>query len=130
MQDHKIYYIRNDNPIISSYNEWLSLVNSISNSDNYVDAKVLVYPNPASKEVFVKLHDYYLDATDVSSVECELYDFTGAFLGTFISNHPAEIISIPTVDMNNGTYFIKCKIKSNNENLKDEVISLQFVIAK
>lgn len=128
--DNKTYYIMNNVIVINSYSKWTSAVNHINDFDNYVGAKALVYPNPASEKAFVKLHEHYIDAYEVQSVECLLYDTDGTLLGTFHSSNTGGIVEIPCENLGSNSYFIQCRVKSSNRDIKDDIIPLQFIIAK
>lgn len=113
---------------IEDYDEWLALANSIYNIDNYVDGKVLVYPNPTSDVVFVKLEDNFVDNANVISVRYEVYNSNQELLTTLESSNATDIVIIPTTYIQtNGNYFVKCYLTKENGS---EIIDLPFVVAK
>jgi len=115
------------------YDEWLAAALFIYDTNNYVDGKVLVYPNPTSHTAFVKLQDDYINTNNVQSVSYNLFDNNQAIITTFTPNNIEDIVIIPDNYINlNGTYYIKCNVSYllPNNQLSTEIITLSFIVSK
>ena len=123
-------YITCDAIKIQGYDAWYEAATYVQNDSNYVEGKVLVYPNPTMGNAFLKLNSNFIINSNVESVSYELYNSGQTLLTTLIPLNVTNVVEIPdNYISNNGTYFVKCHITKSNGAL-NEVITLSFVVGK
>jgi hypothetical protein len=83
---------------------FLSGINEFSESEN----ALLLYPNPASKEVFVQFNS----ELDLTSAQLKLYDMMGAEIKNIQATNLGNKIRIETSDLKAGNYLVRL---SDNE---------------
>jgi len=73
-----------------------------------LNAKVSVYPNPASNRVFVEFMEMHGNTT------IEIFDLTGKVVKAGTFPDPQKYLTIPVEDIANGLYFIKIRTASGS----------------
>ena len=89
---------------------------TIAISDNQIDSKINIYPNPTSGQIIVKTGRATSPHDDASSIQ--IYDITGRIVDTqfavYQRNENENEISIDISNLQNGIYFLQI----NNEIIK------------
>lgn len=70
--------------------EAIVVVTELADSEKFNSSKLIIYPNPASTEVFVKIarHTYY------SSISVKVYDFNGRLVRELSMNSEQQLIKV------------------------------------
>ena len=95
----------------TNYQEWLAMCYYLADAD----IKVSVFPNPTSSTATIKLNECYVSSCDIIAVEYELYNSSNTLLTTLNPPNVTDDVKIPaTFIATQGTYFIVCKVTSQN----------------
>ena len=120
------HFINTNGTEIFNYYEWLIAVGAVNPN------KALVYPNPTSSNVFIKLTDDYVTRMDdIQTITYQLYDFNKQkLITTLISYDPLDEVEIPAKYITiAGTYIVICNVSYLNTigQLATDTFKVQFI---
>lgn len=86
----------------------------LSVNEDFTDDNILVYPNPSSNYINIKL------PSDINLRDLSIYDITGRLMNFTITNN-GSIYKIE--NLQKGIYFLKCSIDSNSFLIKKIIVN-------